>query len=93
VDSQDNCPEVANDKSGFKDTDGDGIGDECDLTPANALAPDLVPDGGDQADLDGDGILDTEDNCLQIANADQLDTDVDVLETHAIKSKNQRLMS
>ena len=45
------------------DTDGDGIGDLCDLTP--------------NGDSDGDGIDNAVDNCVNVANPNQTDTDGD----------------
>ncbi len=53
------------------DTDGDGVGDGCDICP---LASDPS-----QGDLDGDGAGDACDNCASIANADQEDFDGDGL--------------
>ena len=61
LDNLDNCPAVAN--NGQEDSDGDGIGDACDL-----VAPD---------DIDGDGVVDSQDNCIITFNPEQLDTDND----------------
>lgn len=47
------------------DTDGDGIGDNADPTP--------------NGDTDNDGIDNAVDNCVAVANADQLNTDGDTL--------------
>ena len=54
----------------------DGLIDEVRLSdgvlaPGDLLIGDLIPDS------DGDGVVDIQDNCLNAANADQNDTDVD----------------
>jgi formylglycine-generating enzyme required for sulfatase activity len=75
-DVEDNCPFIANDSQA--NDDGDLLGDACDPCP------------GDKADdSDGDGIcngngfqepmIGDNDNCAQLANPDQLDTDQDGL--------------
>lgn len=46
----------------YADSDGDGIGDDCDNCPATSLN-----------DEDGDGICDDVDNCLYNPNPDQAD--------------------
>jgi hypothetical protein len=61
LDNLDNCPSVAN--NGQEDSDGDGIGDACDLIA--------------DPDFDGDGVPDSIDNCLVVFNPDQLDADND----------------
>ncbi|WP_040279882.1 thrombospondin type 3 repeat-containing protein [Psychroserpens damuponensis] len=66
LDINDKCPLIAS--SNNLDTDLDGVGDICDncINEANANQQDMDTDGiGDvcDADRDGDGISNTEDNC------------------------------
>ena len=57
------------------DTDGDGI---SDLDELYLYGTDPL-DGSDalSTDIDGDGLEDHDDNCIEVDNADQLDTDGD----------------
>jgi len=62
-DNADNCPLVINDQT---DTDGDLSGDACDSTPS-----------GD--DDDSDGVFNSADNCINVANSSQANLDGDAL--------------
>ncbi|HSG99257.1 MAG TPA: thrombospondin type 3 repeat-containing protein, partial [candidate division Zixibacteria bacterium] len=50
----------------YSDSDGDGIGDGCDVCPADSLN-----------DIDNDGICSSVDNCAHSANPEQTDSDGD----------------
>ena len=63
----DNCPFVAN--STQRDSDADGFGDDCDLSP-DEIAPAT-------RDTDGDSLMDDADNCPLVPNSDQADADLD----------------
>jgi cytosine/adenosine deaminase-related metal-dependent hydrolase len=80
VNSADKCPDVFDpirpvDNGMQADTDLDGIGDACDpcpLTASTSCAPAVDID-----DRDGDGHDNWNDNCPDVANADQQDGDGD----------------
>ncbi|HFE46335.1 MAG TPA: hypothetical protein ENJ18_12710 [Nannocystis exedens] len=78
IDGLDNCPMVFNPVRDFElvqgDYDDDGIGDVCDLCPAES-GEDCTPPVGD--DYDGDGIPNASDNCIKDPNEDQADMDGD----------------
>jgi hypothetical protein len=75
LDYKDNCPFVFNPDQ--RDSDGDSVGDVCDLCPSeNAYGLDKNRDGCID-DTDGDGIKDNIDNCPTIYNPNQSDKDRD----------------
>lgn len=85
-DSIDNCTFVAN--PGQADSNGDGLGDACTVVvvpptavPTTAVPPTVVPPTATTAppplDSDGDLIPDGIDNCPDVANPGQTDSDQD----------------
>jgi hypothetical protein len=79
-DGMDNCPNIFNparplDFGVQSDFDEDETGDVCDPCPLDPNTTDC--ETFDPNDLDRDGIIDTEDNCLGLSNPDQTDTDND----------------
>ncbi|MEZ4442394.1 MAG: thrombospondin type 3 repeat-containing protein [Polyangiaceae bacterium] len=76
--ASDNCPTVFNpvrpvDDMQQANADGDALGDACD--PCIFDATDSC--SGSNDDIDGDGVVNTQDNCPTDANADQADADMD----------------
>ncbi len=86
ADGVDLCPLLAD--AGQGDADGDGTGDACDPctdTDGDGLGNPGFPNtcGYDgfpsdvENDDDGDGVSGSQDNCAELGNADQTDTDLD----------------
>ena len=82
MDMVDNCPDMFNpvrplDSGNQADGDGDTVGDACDPCPLEVGTMGCTPP--DPNDLDGDGVVDTMDNCPGLPNMDQLDGDMDMI--------------
>jgi hypothetical protein len=78
ADDQDNCPADAN--ADQMDGDHNGRGDACDpqgVAPVSPVNPDGSPQAPSDVDTDLDGIADNQDNCPQVANANQDNLDHD----------------
>lgn len=79
ADEVDNCPGIGNPDQA--DMDGDGDGDKCDGDidgdGLNNTAERTLGTDRNNADSDGDGTEDGEDNCPATENADQADADED----------------
>ncbi len=82
ADAQDNCPKVFNpprpmDAAQQPDVDKDKVGDACDVCPLDANT--TVCSKPDPNDIDGDGVLNSKDNCPNHPNKGQQDADGDAI--------------
>ena len=79
LNDEDNCPQLATDDT--NDLDEDGAGDACDEDidgDGTNNDEDAFPtDATEQSDQDSDTVGDKADNCPELSNEDQLDSDTD----------------
>src|SRR5919106_6599006 len=85
IDSADNCVNIKN--AGQYDQDGDGLGNPCDddrdgdgvlnVDDPAPIDPNIPGTTPDPTDTDNDTVPDSSDNCPDVANADQADSDGD----------------
>ena len=75
INTDDNCPNTCNTQQ--SDIDGDDLGDVCDDTPGCGGCG--QPACEVSCDIDNDGILNSEDNCPEVANPGQENADNDTL--------------
>ncbi len=74
----DNCPVFVNPDQ--QDSDADGVGDACELqcqNNAGCAAGEQCIQGMCVGDADSDGVIDGSDNCVNVANANQVNSDGD----------------
>ncbi|GEM_PF-2337138 len=77
LNENDNCP--VNSNNDQLDSDEDGTGDVCDQckNDPDKIIPGVCGCGAPDNDTDSDGVLDCNDNCLNVFNKSQLDSDND----------------
>lgn len=63
--------------AGGADAGGADAGSPDTGTPDATVEPDVAPDTSAPIDTDDDGIVDSQDNCVDVPNPDQTDTDND----------------